>query len=174
MSIAFETSLLGFADTSTSIDLDEEAGAYRARGRVAEITPGRLVLANNYGDLLQIRVRLPAALDLSPLLGSTVGVQLSHKPGPDRTTIDAVIRDARGALILWARDGAFPGGRGAMGVHVRLGRDGGLAALQVVGSGGSLLLRPGLTGETTVGRVPLTFAALRVGDADGSFFAVRL
>lgn len=176
LSLAFETSLLGFADTSTAIDLEEEAGAHRARGRVAEAPPGRLVLANNYGDLLQIRLRLPAALDLSPLVGSTMSVQLSQRPGAEagRSTMDAVLRDARGALILWARDGALPGGRGAMGVNVRIGRDGGLAALSVAGSGESLLLRPGAAGQMTVGRAAITFAALRVGDAEAAFFAVRL
>ena len=173
ISIAFETSLLGFAETTTSIDLDEEPGAHRARGRVAEVSPGRLVLANPYGDLLQIRVRVPG-LDLSPLVGATLSVQISHRPGPERTTIDAVFRDTRGALVVWARDGAPPGGRGAMGVTVRLAHDAESRALEIHGRSGALSLRPGATGDTAVGLSLVTFAALRVSDDDAAFFAVRL
>jgi hypothetical protein len=173
ISIAFETSLLGFADTTTSIDLDEEPGAHRARGRVAEVSPGRLVLANPYGDLLQIRVRVPG-LDLTPLLSATLSVQISHRPGPERPTIDAVFRDTRGALVLWARDGAPPGGRGAMGVTVRLARDAESHVFEVSGRSGTLSLRAGMTGDTAVGLSPVTFAALRVGHDDAAFFAVRL
>jgi hypothetical protein len=173
ISAAFETSLLGFADTTTSMDLDEEPGAHRARGRVTEVSPGRLVLANPYGDLLQIRIRVPA-LDLTPLVGATLGVQISQRPGPERTTTDAVFRDGRGALVLWARDGVLPGGRGAMGVTVRVGRDAGERALEVRGRSGTLSLRAGVAGETAVGLAPVTFVALRVDDGDAAFFAVRL
>ncbi len=173
LSVAFETSLLGFADTSTSVDPEEEEGSHRARGRLTEVSPGRIVLANSYGDLLQIRLRVPA-LDLSPLVGSTLSVQLSHRPGPGRTTIDAVFRDSRGALVLWARDGAVPGGRGAMGVTVRLARDSSEPVLEVSGRTGTLQLRPGTSGDAAIGLTPVVFAALRVGASDASFFAVRL
>jgi hypothetical protein len=173
ISVAFETSLLGFADTSMSVDLEEEQGAHRARGRIAEVSPGRVVLANPYDDLLEIRLRVPG-LDMSPLVGSTVSVQISQRRGPERTTVDAVFRDTRGSLVLWARDGVLPGGRGAMGVTMRIGQDAGERALEVVGRSGTLILRQGATAETSVGLVPVTFAAVRVGEADAAFIGVRL
>ena len=172
LSIAFETSLLAFAETSTSLVVDDEE-AYRARGRVVRQQPGRLVIANGYGELLQIRMRIPSALDLDPLAGSVVSLEVSRGANGVRPAMNAVLRDAHGGLLLWARDGELPRGRGPMAITVQGSRDLGERTLLVAGGGTSAHVASGATADLLLGRTVVTFAALRVADRSASFFVVR-
>lgn len=89
------------------------------QGRVVEIGPDELVIAR---DPHRIRVRhlLPRSIDLGDLQGHAVRVDVTQRyEGRGRATIDAVIRDARGRLILWARDGKIPGDRDSLGLSLR-------------------------------------------------------
>lgn len=162
------------------------------RGRVLEVGPEGLVLACDAGRLAaeepstlpstppgaeglataRIRHLLPPSVDLRPLVGHTIALELTERLEGGRCTVDARIRDAHGALVLWARDGRLPEDRSSHGLALRMrmaesGR--GLvlshrAGLAVV-RGPGLALVEGDTGAMLV-------LALRTGDDEAAFVAL--
>ena len=90
------------------------------QGRLREVVDRVLYLEVDEGTV-GVRHLLPSSIDLSPLIGHELVVtvrQRYHEAG--RTTIDAEIRDASGALLLWARDGRLPTDREARGLAMRV------------------------------------------------------
>lgn len=168
--IAFDTSRAGLPGGLAS---NATAVGRRVSGRVTAVTPERLVLTDAHGRVTQVRLLLPAALDLGPLLDTEVELELVHDLSGRRPTVDAVLRDAQGQLLLWARDGALPGPRGAHGLVVRVTHDGGLPRLVLAASGATASAARGSVAELLVGRTQLTLAALRVEGHGASFLVVR-
>lgn len=131
------------------------------------------MIADAHGDPVRVSLLLPAALDLSPLLDTEVALEVSHDLGGRRPTVDAVLRDARGRLLLWARDGALPGPRGAHGLAVRVAHDAGLPRLVVAAGGATASASRGNVAELPFGRRQLTLVTLRVEGDGASFLVVR-
>ncbi len=121
------------------------------------------------------RARAPPrrSLDLAPLKGSVVSLEVSRGAHGVRPVMNAVLRDARGGLLLWAWDGELPSGRGPLAITVQGSRELGERTLLVVGGGTSAHVASGATADLPLGRTVLTFAGLRVTDRSASFFAVR-
>ncbi len=79
----------------------------RLHGVVGEVGPGHLVV--EHGALrYQVRHLLPGCVDLAPLRGESVGLELRDELVAGSVTTDARLRDRTGRLLLWARDGAPP------------------------------------------------------------------
>jgi hypothetical protein len=146
----------------------------RVRGRAVQVSPDRLVIADGWGELVQVRLLLPTALDLRPLVGTPIAVELAHDLSrPTRPTVDAVLRDARGRLLVWAHDGALPGQRGEHGLAVRVTHDSGDSRLVVAGREATVSARAGSAAELVHGRANFAVAALRVDPDGASFLVVR-
>ncbi len=165
--IAFDTSL-----TARSA-IPRGTTSQRAHGRITEATPERLVLRDEHDDAVIVRLLLPSALDLSPLVGAQVALELSHELGGRRPTVDAVLRDSRGRLLLWARDGALPGPRSAHGLAVRVTHDAALPRLVVAAGRVTASATSGGVAELRHGRAQLALVALRVEGDGASFLVVR-
>jgi len=165
--IAFDTSL-----TARSA-IPRAATSQRVRGRITEVTSERLVLRDEHDEAVVVRLLLPRALDLSPLVGERIALELSHELSGRRPTVDAVLRDSRGRLLLWARDGALPGPRGAHGLAVRVTHDAALPRLVVAAGRVTASATAGSVAELQHGRAQLALVALRVEDDGASFLVVR-
>lgn len=167
--IAFETPRSSLSQTPPP----GMGAARRLHGRVLEVAPERLLIADAHGEVLPVRLLLPAAVDLGGLRDSQVSLELSHDLSGRRATVDAVLRDVRGRLLLWARDGALPGPRGAHGLAVRVTHDAGRARLVVSARGATASAARGQVAEFTHGRAQLSMAALRIEAEGASFLVVR-
>lgn len=144
------------------------------RGRVLSVLPDALEIDQD-GALVRLRYLIPGGLSLKPLAGHVVDVRVSLVLHRDRSpTVDATIRDRRGGLLLWARDGALPSDRESQAVVVRVAQAPGgpprlvfaaRGALASVVAGGSAHLdaEGGLTG-----------LALRVAGDDAAFVLARI
>jgi hypothetical protein len=89
------------------------------RGRIERVGAEELVLAVA-GKTTRVRFLLPSAVDLASLVGHQAQIDITQQyAGPGRATIDAQIRDAKGRLLLWARDGRVPPDRSAQGLALR-------------------------------------------------------
>lgn len=138
-------------------------------GPVTSVEPGRLSL-DQQGFTATLRHLLPDAIELGALVGSCVTVELSERLHRGRCTADAQVRDASGALVLWARDGALPDDLDAHGLALR---DEGGRGLAIAHRSGLAMVRgPGLAlCEDDAGT--LLVVVLRTGADDAAFAALR-
>ena len=168
--IAFDTSLTA---VSAMPRRAANAPSQRVRGRIKEVTSERLVLLDEHDDAVVVRLLLPRALDLSPLVGAQVSLELSHELSGRRPTVDAVLRDSRGRLLVWARDGALPGPLGVHGLAVRVAHDAALPRLVVAAGRVTASATSGSVAELRQGRAQRALVALRVEGDGASFLVVR-
>jgi hypothetical protein len=84
--------------------------------RIVSTAPEELVLEG----ATRVRHLLPSSVDLAPLAGHAMQIEISQRYGKrGRATIDAQIRDSKGRLLLWARDGRWPADKEAQGLALR-------------------------------------------------------
>lgn len=89
-------------------------------GRVVSITDASFTLSVGGAEVI-VRHLLPSSIELSGLHGKKLLVTVEQRyAGSGRATIDAEIRDAKGTLVLWARDGRMPVDRDARGLTLRV------------------------------------------------------
>ena len=95
----------------------------RLEGVVAEVRPGAMVLRQPARQAL-VRHLLPPAVDLAPLLGQTVHVQVVQRfRGAGRASVLAVLRDTRQRVLLAAWDGQLPPDGDVVGLSLRVALD---------------------------------------------------
>ncbi len=143
------------------------------RGRILSVGSD-LIEMDAGGFPVRIRYLIPGGVSLEPLAGHVVELQVGLLLHRDRgPTVDAVIRDTDGLLLLWARDGSLPSDRESQGVVVRVAQAPG-------GPPRLVFATPGSLSSVTAGgsaRVDLDGGlmglALRVAADDAAFCLVR-
>jgi hypothetical protein len=124
----------------------------------------------------RVRMLLPAGVDLSPLVGHAVGLRVAHVLGHARPTIDATFYDARGRLLLWARDGSLPDRDEGPGIEIADGAppdERGRARLTARAQGVSAAASPGEVAELRCGLGVFALAPLRRDAQSSAFLLVR-
>jgi hypothetical protein len=143
------------------------------RGRVVAAAADELVL-EQHGVRSTVRHMLPAAIGLSGLVGQTISVDLVETLRDGRCTIDARIRDAHGALILWARDGDLPEDRISHGLALRMRMSDGGRGLVIAHRAGLANVRgPGIAIVESDDEGSMLVLVLRTGDDEVSYVALR-
>lgn len=145
-------------------------------GRVVEVGPEGLVVEHG-GFLARVRHLLPEAIELGTLLGRHVSIELSEHLQGAHCTVEARIRDERGALVLWARDGHLPEDRAAHGLAIRMRvADDGRGLVIAHRSGLAMVRGPGLalvdSDQGALLVVVLRVATPSTGDVDAAFVAL--
>ncbi len=141
-------------------------------GRIVALQPDALVLERD-GGRTRVRFLLPSAIDLGPLLGCVVHVLLDLTLSPLRPpTVNAVLRDGEGRLLLWARDGQVPGHIDGLPA-VRIAHDPHGSRLVFGGPSGAALIGPTEVAAIQTLEGPAWAAAVRVTGDDAAFVVVR-
>lgn len=145
----------------------------RLDGRVIAIERDALVL-DHAGRLVTLRHHLPAGVDLEPLAGRRIRVELVQTyRDRGRATIDAEVRDEDGRLVLWGHDGRHPDDRDARGLILRATLGEGAPRLAIrTDDGVASVPCPGL-GALVVARRQWCLALVRLGPDDIGFVLVR-
>lgn len=145
----------------------------RLAGRVLG-TERDALLVEHDERVVTVRHHLPPGLDLEPLAGRVVEIELAQiYRGRGRATIDAEIRDEDGRVVLWAHDGRYPDDRDARGLSLRAALDGGGARLAIRGDEGiTSVACPGLA-SVVVRRREWTLALVRLAADDVGFVLLR-
>ena len=161
--------------SSTTVDLGGGALAIRTvvRGRVLSVEPTALEI-DHQGILVRLRYLLPAGVSLEPLAGHVVEARVDLLFHRHRAaTVDAVVHDEHGRLLLWARDGALPSDREAQGVAVRVAQaPGGPPRLIFAAPGVLASVKAGMR-VLLDGDLDLVALPLRVAADDAAFVLVR-
>jgi hypothetical protein len=125
--------------------------------------------------LVRVKLALPDGIDFTPLAGAELAVSVGMTLGATRALgVDLGLRDDRGALLFWARDGELPrGGEGANEFQIRT-KHGEVGSLVVASEGA--VASVGAPG-TTVLRTPsaaFVAAVLRVDPSSAAFAISRV
>jgi hypothetical protein len=141
-------------------------------GVIVQVQPDAFVLERP-GGRTRVRYLLPSAVDLAPLLGAVVRVELDLILSPHRApTVNAVLRDARGQLLLWARDGQVPGHMPGF-PRVRIAHDPRGPKLAFKGRGAPVLVGASEVATVRTPEGSLWAAAVRVTGDDAAFVVVK-
>lgn len=140
-------------------------------GRITSTGPEELVIDGH----TRVRHLLPSSLDLAPLVGHAMQIEIAQQYGRrGRATIDAEIRDAKGRLLLWARDGVVPADRDARGLALRatIAPDG-ARRLAVAHAGGVASMGVPDLARVRTADGSFDLVVLRLGTDDVAFVLVR-
>jgi hypothetical protein len=178
--VVLERAPLGVTQTETTpaggLGMTTRVSGMVQRVSVHERGETLIELARDAGDVVTLKALLPPGVDLQPLVESyvlfTLGLVFDHDRVP---TVDTVVRDFEGKLVLWARDGRLPrGAESPAGFAVRVTHGAaGAPRLALVGSGSLTALGPGEAGRVLGDDGPYRVGALRVAAEEAAFILIR-
>lgn len=153
------------------VEADRTVLTAHVEARVVDDDGARLALSTGAA----LRYMVPDGVSLRALVGHTLRFEVSHELGADAdVSVEVVVRDTAGRLVLWARDGRLPGGPAPDDLPVRVELGEGAPRLALC-AGGRIVLLAGGEGARFVHRgEAYRLLVLRVERGAAAFLTSRV